>query len=149
MEFPILINWTYPFPFKGLLGSIFYFYSIFNRTFCKQTVENLIRCRVLRRLVWVSTVCLCPIKRCLSRDYFVLLLVHVHVLFNLFENCLSNHWLEFTGWSELIYPRVRAIEEIVFAADACNYWPYSKLLLCTYNVHTVYWSRALINSVAR
>ena len=39
LEFPSLINWTSPFPFKGLLGGIFYFYLNFNRTFCKQTVE--------------------------------------------------------------------------------------------------------------
>ena len=36
MEFPILINWTSPFPFKGLLGGIFRFYSNFKRNFCKQ-----------------------------------------------------------------------------------------------------------------
>ena len=31
----------------GLLGNIFHFYSYFKRNFCKQTVENLIRRRVL------------------------------------------------------------------------------------------------------
>ena len=30
---------------------------------CKQKVEILIRRRVLRRLIWVCTVCLCPTKR--------------------------------------------------------------------------------------
>ena len=43
MEFPTVINWTSPFPFSGLLGGILHFYSNFNRPFCKQTVENLIR----------------------------------------------------------------------------------------------------------
>ena len=32
---------------KGLLGGIFHFNSNFNRTFCMQTVENLIRSRDL------------------------------------------------------------------------------------------------------
>ena len=45
--FPIFINWTSPFPILGLLGGIIYFYSNFKRNFCKQTVENLIRRRVL------------------------------------------------------------------------------------------------------
>ena len=36
------------------------------KNFCKQTVENLIRCRNLRRLIWFYTVCQCPTKRALS-----------------------------------------------------------------------------------
>ena len=55
MYFPILINWTSPFPILGLLGGIFYFYSNFKRNFCKQTVENLIRRRILRCLIWFCT----------------------------------------------------------------------------------------------
>ena len=51
MDFPILINWTIPFPILGLLGGIFSFYLKFDRTFCKQAVETLIRRRVLWRLV--------------------------------------------------------------------------------------------------
>ena len=35
----------------------------FDRTFCKQTVETLIRCRILQRLIWVWTICLRPTKR--------------------------------------------------------------------------------------
>ena len=42
MEFPTVINWTSPFPFSGLLGSILHFHSNFNRPFCEQTVEVLI-----------------------------------------------------------------------------------------------------------
>ena len=34
----------------------------FNRNVCKQTVENLIRRRVLRRLIWFCTVCRCSTK---------------------------------------------------------------------------------------
>ena len=45
MYFPIIINWTSPYPILGLFGGIFHFYSIFKRNFCKQTVENLIRRR--------------------------------------------------------------------------------------------------------
>ena len=41
-----------------VLGGILHFYSVNNRTFCKQTVENLIRCRVLQRLIWVCAACL-------------------------------------------------------------------------------------------
>ena len=59
--FPILINWTSPFLILGLLGGIFYFNSNIKRNFCKQTVENLIR-----GLVWLCTVCHCPIKKMLG-----------------------------------------------------------------------------------
>ena len=44
----------------AVLGGIFHFYSHSNRTFCEQTVETLIRSCVLRRLIWVCAVCLCP-----------------------------------------------------------------------------------------
>ena len=66
MDFPIPINWTSPFPILGVLGPVFQFYQNFDRIFCKQTVETLIRRRVMRRLVWVCTVCLCPTKRALG-----------------------------------------------------------------------------------
>ena len=48
-----------------MLGGILHLNSNSDRTFCKQTVETLIRRRVLRRLIWVCTVCLCPTKRTL------------------------------------------------------------------------------------
>ena len=63
MEFLTDINWTSPFPFEGFLGGIFHFYSNFHRTFCKQTVETLIRCHILWHLIWVSTVYQHPTKR--------------------------------------------------------------------------------------
>ena len=44
----------------------FHFHSNFKRNFCKQTVKNLIRHRVSRRLIWFCTVCLCPTKRTLG-----------------------------------------------------------------------------------
>ena len=47
MEFPTFINWTGPFPFLGLYGGTFHFYSFFKRNFSKKTVENLIRRRIL------------------------------------------------------------------------------------------------------
>ena len=47
----------------GLLGDIFLLYSNFKRNFCKQTVENLIRCSNLLCLIWFWTVCWCPMKR--------------------------------------------------------------------------------------
>ena len=37
---------------------IFHFYSNFNRIFCKQTMETLIRCCILQCLIWVCSVCL-------------------------------------------------------------------------------------------
>ena len=48
------------------VGWYFSFYSNFNRTFYKQTVETLIRRRVLWRLVLVCIVCLRPTKRALG-----------------------------------------------------------------------------------
>ena len=65
MGFPTLINWSSLFPFKGLLGGIFSFYSNCKGTFCKQIVESLIRWCVLSHLIWFCTVCLCPTKRTL------------------------------------------------------------------------------------
>ena len=66
MNFPISIGRTSLFQILGVVGGIFHFYSNFNRTFCKQIVVTLIRCRVLRRLIWVCTVCQCPTKRMLG-----------------------------------------------------------------------------------
>ena len=66
MYFPIIINWTSPFPILGLLGGIVHFYSNFKRNFCKQTVENLTRRCILQRLIWFCTVCQCPTKRTLG-----------------------------------------------------------------------------------
>ena len=48
------------FQILGVLGGIYPFYSNSNRTFCEQTVETLIRCPVLQRLIWVCSICLCP-----------------------------------------------------------------------------------------
>ena len=44
----------------------FSFLFIFKRNLCKQTVENLSRRRVLRRLIRFCTVCQCPIKKTLG-----------------------------------------------------------------------------------
>ena len=44
----------------------FYFYPNFKRNFCRQTVENLIRHCILRRLIWFCNVCRCPTKRVLG-----------------------------------------------------------------------------------
>ena len=52
------------------VGWYFSLFYNFNRTFCQQTVETLIRRRILWRLIWISTVCLCPTKRTL--DLYVL-----------------------------------------------------------------------------
>ena len=60
MEFPTVINRNSPFLFVWV--GIFHFYSNFNRTFYKQTVETLIRRCVMWRLVWVCIICLRPAK---------------------------------------------------------------------------------------
>ena len=44
----------------------FIFYSNFKRHFCKQTVENLIMRRILRRLIWFCTACRCPTEQMLG-----------------------------------------------------------------------------------
>ena len=48
------VRWYFSFLFKC------------NRKVCKQTVETLIRRRILWCLIWVCTVCLCPTKRTLD-----------------------------------------------------------------------------------
>ena len=63
MKFPILIIWTNLFRILGFFGCKFLFHSNFKSTFCKQTVQNLTRRRVMRRLIWFFTVCRCPIRR--------------------------------------------------------------------------------------
>ena len=65
MDFHTLISRTSPFPILRVLGGVFHFYSNSNRTLCEHTVETLIRRRVLWRLIWVCTVCLCPTKKTL------------------------------------------------------------------------------------
>ena len=47
----------------GNVGGIFHFYSNFYRTFCKQTVETLIRRHIVWHLIRVCAVCLCPRKK--------------------------------------------------------------------------------------
>ena len=64
MAFTTLINWTSPFQFWWVV--FFYIYSNFNRAFCKQTVETLLRCCALQRLIKVCTVRLWPIIRLLG-----------------------------------------------------------------------------------
>ena len=49
-----------------VVGWYFHFNSNDSRTLCKQTVETLVRRCVLRRLIWVCNVCLCPTKRTLG-----------------------------------------------------------------------------------
>ena len=71
MEFPSFINWISQFSFEGLLDDIFHFYLNCDRKLCKQTMETLIRRRIVWRLVWVSTVCTCPTKRTLGLNWLM------------------------------------------------------------------------------
>ena len=84
--FSILINSTCPFPILGLLCVIFHFCSNFKRHICKQTVEKLIRRRVLRRLIWFCIVWRCPTKRTLGIYGLMIGAItqmrHVHVFFS-------------------------------------------------------------------
>ena len=59
--YPILNVRMDPFPVLGLLGDLFHFHQSLNRI-CEQTVETLIRHNILRHLIWVSIIFLCPIK---------------------------------------------------------------------------------------
>ena len=70
---PIFDEWNFP-PYQleqfiSVLRDVgwnFHFYSNFNRTFCKQIVETLIRPHILWCLIWVFTICLCPKKKMLG-----------------------------------------------------------------------------------
>ena len=64
-----------------IVGLYFFLNSNFNRILCKQTVETLIRLRVLQRLIWVCTVCLCPTKRTIGLYGFKTGLCYNHDLF--------------------------------------------------------------------
>ena len=64
MEFPALKIWTNPFCFLKLsLGSNLQCHPNSKSTFCKQTLQNMIRRRIhaVWRLIWFCTVCLCLI----------------------------------------------------------------------------------------
>ena len=50
--------------FRGV-GWYFSFFPNFNKRFCKQTVKFLIRHRIMRCLIWICPVSLCPQKRTL------------------------------------------------------------------------------------
>ena len=57
----ILINWTSPFSILGVADVLLSIFIIFfYRNSYKQTVKTLIRYHILRHLIWVCTVCLCP-----------------------------------------------------------------------------------------
>ena len=65
MDSPTLIRRTNPFTNLGVLGGILCLFSNSNRTLCKQILDTMIRRRLVRRLIWVCNVCLCPTKRTL------------------------------------------------------------------------------------
>ena len=75
---------------RVVLWYFFHFYSNFNRTFCKQTVETLIRCHILRHLIWVSTVCQCPSKRTLVSGHY-----------------MSPKFLRSVGWQTFFFIKIK------------------------------------------
>ena len=67
----------------------YHFYPNFKRNFCIQTLENLIRCLISRRLIWFCTVCRCPTQRTLRHIW-----VNVHhgaflIAISLVSKCLG------------------------------------------------------------
>ena len=99
MEVPILINWTNPFPLCVLFGGIFHLYSNFDKTFCKQTMETLIRRRVMRCLIWACTNGPCPTKRTLGSRLWCLTvsvyLFHCNLGSSLVLDCINHQFLIF------------------------------------------------------
>ena len=64
VDLSVPINWKNPFPILGVSGVQFCsVLSISHRNSYKQTVQTLIRCHILRDLIWVYTVRLDPIYR--------------------------------------------------------------------------------------
>ena len=53
---------TSSFPILRVLGGIFHFFTNSLELSCKQTIKSLFRQRIMRCLIGVCTVCLCPIK---------------------------------------------------------------------------------------
>ena len=89
MKLPTFIEWTSPFSSLGWLGVVFHSYSNFNRTSCKQTVENLIRhCRQWL-LILACTICLCPTKTLVlyGLNIFVVYVTHISCIVS------SSNWI--------------------------------------------------------
>ena len=88
-----------PFPNLRVVRLELLCYQNSNRTFCKQTVETLIRRRVLRRLIWVCTVCLCPTKKTLGLktfiniEYMILLFNWKYTHYEICAKLYNNHIL--------------------------------------------------------
>ena len=90
MKLTTFINWTSPFSSSGFLGVVFNSYANFNRTSCKQTVDNLIRHCSLLRLILAKTICLCPTKRTLvvyGVNIFVVYVTHISCIVS------SSNWI--------------------------------------------------------
>ena len=61
MDFPILINFTSPFSFKGCLVYFFHFYHMFDRISCSAASDQVLHCLPMSqkwdaRLIWVNQV---------------------------------------------------------------------------------------------
>ena len=77
-----------------MFGGIFQFYSNFHRIFCNQTVETLIRPRILWHLIWVCTVCLCPIKRTLGLYWLNANDLNAISKFRMENDCAAQKWFK-------------------------------------------------------
>ena len=102
MGFPTTISRTCPFPVLGVLDGIFLFYLNFNSIFCKQNVETLIR-----RLIWVCTVCPCPTKRTLGLYglHVISYEMTTHVRFSIYNIRKSKILVRFQFILQSVYVR--------------------------------------------
>ena len=74
--------------FSAIIRRIFF--PNFKRIYCMQTVNILIRRRMMRRLIWVCTICTRPIKRTLSRIKLNSLKMREHRCLNCNNSLLQN-----------------------------------------------------------
>ena len=65
VQFPTPINWTITILFKGLWVVGFIFIQVLIENAVNKQWRPLIKLRLLQRLIYVCTVCLCPTKRTL------------------------------------------------------------------------------------
>ena len=105
MDFPTLNSRTSLFLILVVLGGNFLSFSYFNKTICKQTMKILIRRRMMRRLIWVCTICLCHIKRTLG-------LYGLTHLLTTFANSLDLRNSSFETISKLYAPSVYNLDHV-------------------------------------
>ena len=94
----------------------FSFYSTFNRTFCMQTVETLIRRRFLRRLIWVYTVFICPTEKTLGvfglTSWIFCMWCYLVIFFTFPYGVLSQVWYSIISIPDLcLLPYIKKVKK--------------------------------------